>query len=555
MKSILKPAFWLILWIFVLAACGRKPDGIVFSGYAYSPEKDPDVILTSDDLRAEMQETYQRMLAYFDASEEDLSGLPEEYAGYYMNINKPATEKARLTIMLTKHTQEVEEVFRKACGEDAVDFASATYSFRELQDALKAVRETKSADGRSIAISAWINMRFNQVTAIVRESDFEVLPDLRRKHPCIVPDYAFGTLKKTEDRQYETMKGIHIGLDDPVISTDTENISIPVVNQTDEQMTIRIPFILEMKVGEEWYEIPKNRDLQYMTIEGTIKAHDESNCFLQSHAWNFAFVEGDYRIIQPYALGWHETMQYAAVWEFRMEEDPPEVMPAIEKQKTTKHRAEKDGAVVIGGNMERNYDRIRRFLHNIRHYRTDSLRIVAILLRNSGLRVTVYENDTKSVYWYAYLDIVDDTLVLTDWSDTEEAMKRGLISEKDVTWVISLSPELARDLQEEMQQALPVFLPSRQVENLSQRVILKRGICTAELSFRDPALTDETEDRETAFCEIGIRDGSSYESIFNAETEAGIPKKLKQIDERTIEIQFGESAAKEIYEAKDYIRR
>lgn len=100
------------------------------------------------------------------------------------------------------------------------------------------------------------------------------------------------------ESDFDTSDSIIFKTEHPVISKEMEEISYTIENFTDEELEYGEEYVLEIKSGEQWYQVPFPENYGFNAIAYILPGKAINGGILNLSWMDFEYVDGEYRIIK-----------------------------------------------------------------------------------------------------------------------------------------------------------------------------------------------------------------------------------------------------------------
>ena len=375
MWSIRKHIRKILLPVFLLAAFffGFRYWQVYLSPITILSEPEENPVLSFAEREALADQVFTRMLDAFEASNEDSTALPPEFAGHYVRKDPvPEEDYGKLVICVTKAGAGTEEKYRKACGTDDILIREVSYSRKTLLQAMQVIREVNAERATPLAYSFWVDDAENGVRAIVLKEDRPELAVLQERCPCILVDPDNGVLSPTEIDASGSETEVSLRCQFERYEEDSRAIYAVLTNSGSDAIHYpALPF-LEVLREERWYRLPDSilREMEDVASRDC-PGGGKDRIVIARDEYNYYLGEGKYRLCQPYQGS--DGNVYTAVCAFEVHPKAWNAYIEIEEQSMSRKAAAAQGCVVVGGDEEKNWERIQHFLEEI------DVRIPAVL--------------------------------------------------------------------------------------------------------------------------------------------------------------------------------
>lgn len=164
------------------------------------------------------------------------------------------------------------------------------------------------------------------------------------------------------ESEFDTSGKILFRTEYAVIDKEMESISYIIENLSGEDLEYGEEYVLEVKSGEQWYQVPFPENYGWNAVEYVLPADNMSGGILNLAWMDFTYADGDYRIVKK--IG-----DYLVKAEFSMGESEitPETpfgykeLSALPEEYNLDN-AIKDGVVVFGYQDSFNIERLKEFM-------------------------------------------------------------------------------------------------------------------------------------------------------------------------------------------------
>jgi len=209
----------------------------------------------------------------------------------------------------------------------------------------------------------------NNPTSIVLNEDIEVDVNansggtLDREK---VPDESMLTPSPYEESDFDISGKVLLKTEYAVIDKEMDTLSYTIENLSGEKLEYGEEYILEIKEGGKWYQIPFPENYGWNAIAHVLPTGEIHGGILNLSWMDFEFIEGDYRIVKR--IGDYLVKAEFSMGESHITPDTPygyESLDALPLSYTLDEAIE-DHVVVLGYQKSYNLDSLKKFVNHVK---------------------------------------------------------------------------------------------------------------------------------------------------------------------------------------------
>ena len=315
MRRIFK-ALSLLLALTMLASCGSgrsepehaasnntdiptAPEASAADSVKTSPAE-KDSVLPESQLPGYRDQTaalhaYFALSKAFGGEEGHWADAPETYGGCYIDNENLAI----LTICDTLMTDDLKQTYLDACGTKEIAFRRVTCSYRDLMNAMEAIRDYNDSHDEPLCYGYGLDEMHNCVPIFVTADKAADAEKLRSAHPCIKVTLDEMVLTPSKYNAWETDSRIVLTMDFSAFSPGVDRICGTIYNGWDKPLNYS-DFVLETQVDGEWYTVSYKAGIAFSEVLRAVEPGGtlEISCWMSM--FNTEYAPGVYRLCLPY---------------------------------------------------------------------------------------------------------------------------------------------------------------------------------------------------------------------------------------------------------------
>ena len=168
------------------------------------------------------------------------------------------------------------------------------------------------------------------------------------------------------ESDFDTSGKVLFKTEHAVISKEMDSLTYTIANFSDEELEYGEEYTLDIKVGEQWYQVPFPEAYGWDSILHILPGGGISGDILNLSWMDFEFTDGDYRIVKR--IGNYLVRAEFSMGESKITPDTPYGYEKLEDLPLsyTIDEAIEDNIVVLGYQKSHNLDKLKTFVNNVK---------------------------------------------------------------------------------------------------------------------------------------------------------------------------------------------